>query len=91
AMSFALSTKDTEEIYFLSLGTDGIDGNSSAAGAIVGPFTISDKEKEREAERTLAENNTNFFFKKYGGELITGYTGTNLMDIGVICIVIDKD
>jgi len=91
AMSFALSTKDTEEIYFLSLGTDGIDGNSSAAGALVGPFTISDKEKEREAEKTLTEHNTNFFFKKYGGELITGYTGTNLMDIGVICLVVDKD
>ena len=91
AMSFALSTEANEEIYFLSLRTDGIDGNSRAAGALVGPFTISDKEKEREAEKTLIEHNTNFFFNKYGGELITGYTGTNLMDIGVICLVVDKD
>ena len=90
ALSFALSSKDCESIYFLSLGTDGIDGNSEAAGAIVGPFTIADKSRERAATKSLAENNTNSFFKEFGGEILTGYTGTNLMDIGVICIVVGK-
>ncbi len=91
ALSFALSSEYSDSIYFVSLGSDGIDGNSNAAGAIVGPFTITSREKELEAEKSLVENNTNSFFKKHGGEILTGYTGTNLMDIGVICIVVGKD
>ncbi len=91
ALSFALSSKHNESIYFVSLGTDGIDGNSEAAGAIVGPFTISNSELKLEAKKSLAENDTNSFFSKNGGEILTGHTGTNLMDIGVICIVVGKD
>jgi hydroxypyruvate reductase/glycerate 2-kinase len=91
ALSFALSSKQKDSIYFFSLGTDGIDGNSDAAGALVGPFSISNKEQKLEAEKALAENDTNSFFRKYGGEIKTGYTGTNLMDVGVICIVFEED
>jgi len=32
----------------------------------------------------LKNNNSNLFFKKYGGLIKTGYTRTNLMDIGLI-------
>ncbi|MHA1199060.1 MAG: glycerate kinase type-2 family protein [Candidatus Heimdallarchaeaceae archaeon] len=84
ALSFALFSKGSPSLYFLSLGTDGMDGNSKAAGALVGPFTLDDKTKIDEANNSLENNDTNTFFKKYGGELVTGYTGTNLMDIGII-------
>jgi len=84
ALSFALSLEKDISVYLLSLGTDGIDGNSNAAGAIIGPFTLDESNKIETAKKALAENNSNSFFKKHGGEIITGYTGTNLMDIGVI-------
>ncbi len=85
ALSFALSVKE-HPIYLISLGTDGIDGNSDSAGALIGPFSITNPIREKEARTALLENNSNHFFKKYGGEIITGYTGTNVMDIGVIYI-----
>jgi len=84
ALSFALSILENESIYLLSLGTDGMDGNSDAAGAIIGPFTLDSNEKFEKAKKSLDANDSNRFFKENGGELITGYTGTNLMDVGII-------
>ncbi|MBY9000003.1 MAG: DUF4147 domain-containing protein [Candidatus Heimdallarchaeota archaeon] len=86
AFSFILTTESHETIFLASFGTDGIDGNSQAAGAIVGPFTLL----EKGSIKYLLSNDVNSFFKKYGGELNTGYTGTNMMDIGIICIVREK-
>ncbi|WP_430356046.1 MOFRL family protein [Streptococcus pseudopneumoniae] len=34
--------------------------------------------------RYLKNNDSNSFFKKYGGLIKTGYTHTNLLDIGVL-------
>ena len=62
-----------------SIGTDGVDGITDCAGAICN----SDQNVDR-ITRYLAENNSYNFFKKYGGLIFTGPTGTNLMDIGLI-------
>ena len=91
ALCFALSLTNNKSVYLLSLGTDGIDGNSEAAGAIVCPSTVDKAHKIQEAKTALERNNTNSFFQKYGGEIITGYTGTNLMDIGVIICFVEKN
>jgi glycerate 2-kinase len=79
-----------DNILLLSGGTDGIDGNSSAAGA------IADSNLYREAGRQelsilsfLADNDANTFFRAVGGLLETGQTGTNVMDI--ILLIIDKE
>jgi len=79
-----------DNILLLSGGTDGIDGNSLAAGAFV------DSELSQEAVRQelsisafLADNNSNTFFHAVGGLLETGPTGTNVMDITVL--IIDKE
>ncbi len=86
ALSFAISNRSSENVYLVQLGTDGIDGNSKAAGALVGPFTITDEKRHKDAEKALKYHDTNGFFHKYGGEIITGYTGTNVMDITTILI-----
>jgi len=86
ALEFILQNQDKYPIYLVSIGTDGIDGNSIAAGAIVGPFSIKNQEELEYALKELKDHNSNQFFKTKGGEIITGYTGTNLMDIGIICI-----
>jgi glycerate 2-kinase len=81
---------EQDNILLLSGGTDGIDGNSSAAGAFV------DSDLAREAARQelsipsfLADNNSNAFFHAVGGLLETGPTGTNVMDITLL--IIDKE
>ncbi|MCG3215533.1 MAG: DUF4147 domain-containing protein [Candidatus Heimdallarchaeota archaeon] len=86
ALSFALSNKAKLPIYLVSFGTDGIDGNSQAAGAIVGPFTIKSENHKQIAIQALSSHDSNSFFKENGGEIITGYTGTNIMDISIICV-----
>ncbi len=63
-----------------SIGTDGIDGNTKYAGAISENLTSSANEKTS----FLKTNNSNSYFQKHGGLITTGYTGTNLNDIGLI-------
>ncbi|WP_281951637.1 HAD-IIB family hydrolase [Nitrosophilus kaiyonis] len=76
---------DYENIEFLSAGTDGIDGNSNAAGALA-DFKIYEKSKELNLDiDSFLENNDSFhFFEKCSNLLITGYSGTNVMDIAVL-------
>ena len=63
-----------------SLGTDGIDGNTKYAGVITKNILV----KPKKIKTYLNKNNSMSFFKKYGGLINTGYTHTNLMDIGLI-------
>ena len=90
ALSFVLSSNAHKSLFLASFGTDGIDGNSKATGAIVGPFTFTNEHSKNDANKSLSSNDTNSFLKKYGGELLTGHTGTNMMDIGIICIAMDE-
>jgi hydroxypyruvate reductase/glycerate 2-kinase len=76
-----------ENILFLSAGSDGIDGNSDAAGAVV------DYESYRRSrdlglniENYLSRNDSYTFFGQTGDLLITGPTGTNVMDIALLLI-----
>ena len=61
------------------MGTDGVDGSSPYAGALVD----SSKTDWSGANRYLASNNSAGFFERRGGLIRTGPTGTNLLDIGI--------
>ena len=74
------SQKIKNDFLMASIGTDGIDGNTNAAGALIEKFSIS----KNKIDPYLKNNNSNAFFKKYGGLVKTGYTGTNLLDVGII-------
>ena len=75
---------DTDMI-FASFATDGIDGKSDAAGAIADGFTLMKaREKNLDPDMFLKENNSYEFFKRLDELLITGSTGTNVMDIQII-------
>ncbi len=68
-----------------SLSTDGVDGPTDAAGAIVDGKTLAKARKMGLApEEYLAENNSYNFFSKLGDLIFTGQTGTNVNDITVI-------
>lgn len=76
-----LANLDTSEsVVVASMGTDGIDGNTNYAGAILESFKLN-KDK---IQAYLKNNNSNQFFREYGGLIKTGYTHTNLLDIGLI-------
>lgn len=68
-----------------SFATDGVDGNSPAAGAIADGYTIARaQEKHLVTRRFLMENNSYVFFSTLKDVLCTGFTGTNVMDIQII-------
>ena len=81
---------EQDNILLLSGGTDGIDGSSSAAGAIADSCFYKEGEKlGLSIDRFLAENNSNAYFEAVGGLLQTGLTGTNVMDVTLL--IVDKE
>ena len=74
-----------ENITVLSAGTDGIDGNSSAAGAIVDGTTVGRAEaRGLNVETHLTNFNAYPFFEALGDAIITGPTGNNLRDLRIL-------
>jgi glycerate 2-kinase len=70
-----------------SIGTDGIDGPTDAAGAIVDSTTAARAALHGlDADRYLAENNAYAFFDRLGDLVRTGPTNTNVGDLQVILI-----
>jgi glycerate 2-kinase len=68
----------------LFAGTDGIDGPTDAAGAIITPTTVArGREARLDAPTFLARNDAYAYFKALGDLLIIGATGTNVADIFV--------
>jgi len=87
ALRFAMELEDLSGITLLSAGTDGIDGPTDAAGAIVDTGTVRDAlAKGIDAGEFLENNDSYSFFKRTGGLLVTGPTGTNVMDIQLIFV-----
>ena len=85
ALSFAMEIRGLDGITFLSAGTDGTDGPTDAAGAIVDGKTI-EKAGGMDPQTYLKNNDSYHFFKKTDDLLITGPTGTNVMDIQILVI-----
>lgn len=66
-------------------GTDGIDGNSPAAGAICDETTVGRAEKMNLNAHEFLENSDSYtFFARLGGEIETGATGTNVRDVRIL-------
>ena len=71
-------------IAVLSAGSDGIDGNSDAAGAIVDERTIDCDATRESALRALAEFDSSTWLSWVGATVITGPTGHNLRDLRIL-------
>ena len=74
-----------ENITVLSAGTDGVDGNSPAAGAVVDGTTI-DRAKARglDPAEALARFEAYPLFHALGDAVVTGPTGNNLRDLRIL-------
>jgi glycerate 2-kinase len=75
----------SEAITVLSAGTDGIDGNSLAAGAIVDGSTLERAQaRGLDPKAHLAGFNAYPFFESLGDAIVTGPTGNNLRDLRIL-------
>jgi glycerate-2-kinase len=87
ALSFAMEVEGLKGITMLSAGTDGTDGPTDAAGAVVDGTTITvAKDLGLNPQEYLDNNDSYNFFKKIDSLLITGPTGTNVMDVQIVVI-----
>ena len=81
----ALEEISKRKAVLVSIDTDGIDGSSDAAGAIVDNETLKlSLAKNLDYARYLKNNDSYHFFKKLNALIYTGQTGTNVSDIAVI-------
>jgi len=88
ALAAALKLDEMDGMVVASLSTDGVDGPTDAAGAIVdGESLVRSAEIGLSPEEFLAENDSYNFFSKLGDLIFTGLTGTNVNDISVIVVV----
>ena len=82
ALSAVEGIRGLDGTVIATMGTDGIDGNTNVAGAIVDGNTASRASRRRlDPSDYLTRNNSGSFFRLLGDCLVTGPTGTNVADI----------
>lgn len=87
ALISAISIEGQHSISMLSIGTDGIDGPTDAAGAIIDSKTTLVARKKKISPEEYLQNNDSYHFHEQMDTLIkTGPTGKNLMDLQVVII-----
>ncbi len=87
ALAAAIALEHEPNITLLAAGTDGTDGPTDAAGAIVDFQTIRQAHtKGIDPANYLEANDSHSFFRQVGDHLITGPTQTNVMDLMVLLI-----
>jgi len=77
------------DITILCLGTDGVDGNSKAAGAILTPETMSRiKASGVKVKEYLDRHDSYRALRQLRSIIVTGRTGTNVNDIAIVCRIL---
>ena len=85
ALHFAtLLTSHDAPLAFLSAGSDGIDGNSSAAGGVVGATTLQSGSQLADAHHALDAFDSSTFLAGCGRTVVTGPSGNNLRDLRIV-------
>jgi len=87
-LSAATRISGKEGVSVGSIGTDGIDGPTDAAGALIDGKTLARaKELRLDYKRALDDNDSHTFFSQLQDLLMTGPTGSNVNDVAVLCVV----
>lgn len=82
-----MSGAPTQHWTVLSAGTDGVDGNSKAAGAIADETTTARAKRSRLEPSDFLERSDAFhFFEQLGDLIVTGPTGTNVRDVRIVLV-----
>lgn len=87
ALSAAMGIHGLKDVVLFSLGSDGTDGPTEAAGGIVDGETVQRILDTQIAPEVYLDNNDSYHALKASGDLIvTGSTGTNVNDLIVLLI-----
>jgi glycerate 2-kinase len=85
ALRCAINLNTGSHLVVLSAGTDGIDGNSPAAGAIADETTLQRARMlNLDAQHFLARSDSYTFFEQLNDLIVTGPTGTNVRDLRIV-------
>jgi glycerate 2-kinase len=86
-LAAAIEMQDLKNMVVASVGTDGTDGPTDAAGAFADSATVArGNDIGLDAEKYLRNNNSYEYFRRLGDLIKTGPTGTNVMDIQALLI-----
>lgn len=87
ALAAALALDGWSDVFIMALATDGTDGPTDAAGAVVTGETMARaRELDLDARAALEANDSYHFFEPLGDLIRTGPTGTNVNDLLFILI-----
>ena len=87
ALAAALKIAGSKRTVIASMGTDGTDGTSDIAGAIVDGYTLEEsKNAGTDLFQHLKRHDSSSVFRKLGDAIYTENTGTNLMDLMLIYV-----
>jgi glycerate 2-kinase len=84
ALAAAIDVAGLEDLLIVSAGTDGSDGPTDAAGAMADGSTVS--RGSTSAREALDAHDAYPYFAELGDLIITGSTGTNVMDLHLILV-----
>ncbi|MFC4407041.1 glycerate kinase type-2 family protein [Haloarchaeobius iranensis] len=82
-LAAALDLRGTDDVAVAAVDTDGRDGSTAAAGALVDGETVPNPEQARDA---LAANDSRGYLDGLDAVLRTGATGTNVNDLRVVVL-----
>lgn len=86
-LSIVLNCRGVKNFVFTSIGSDGVDGYTDAAGAIADCSTLENAYNSGlNPEKFLEENDSYNFFRRTGDLIFTGPTGTNVNDFTVALV-----
>jgi hydroxypyruvate reductase len=87
ALTAALAMDGLNDVVTLAAGTDGSDGPTEAAGALVDPESVARaRVRGFDPEAGLAENDSNTVLGGAGDLVVTGPTNTNLLDLYMVLV-----
>lgn len=82
ALALVSELAGMRDVVVLAAGTDGSDGPTDAAGAVVDSATLGRaRERELDVQGALQDNDSHRFFAALDDLVRTGPTGSNLMDV----------
>lgn len=84
AAAMALESLRGSEVAIAAFATDGVDGATRAAGAVVTGRTCEEaRGLGLDPAESLAQHDSGAFFERLGAALVTGPTGTNVNDLAI--------
>jgi len=87
ALSAACGIEGLDGVVIFSIGSDGTDGPTDAAGGVVDGASIAHlKAAGLNVDKLLAENDSYNGLAAIGGLVVTGPTGTNVNDVAVVLV-----